>query len=151
MQDLYLAATADLGVRELPGDADNPEIMQYYRDCGHSWVSSEDMPWCSAAMNAWCRRLGYASTGSLRARSWLDLPGAKVIDRIEDLRIGDITILWRSKRDGPLGHVASFGALRDNRLHLLGGNQSNSVCSKPYMAYRFLSGRRLTTRGKPTA
>lgn len=141
---LYLESTKYLGVRERYGKANSPEIMAFFKSAGHSWVNSEETPWCSAYMCHLCVTLGLPSTQSLRARSWLDVDGAETIDRIEDLRINDILILWRVSRDSIYGHVTLFGAHRDGRLHGLGGNQSNKVCSKPYPDYRFLSGRRFT-------
>lgn len=148
---LYFEATKSIGIKELPGKDDNPEIMQFFSESGHEWVNSEETPWCSAALNAWCSRLQLPSTGSLRARSWLHLDtdsgdrcrvAAIGQNRPEELQVGDIVVLWRERRDGPKGHVGLFAAARRGRLYLLGGNQGNQVCTRSYPRYRFLAGRR---------
>lgn len=144
---LLLFALDDVGVQETPGSDNNPEIMAYMKEAGHSWVNSEETPWCSAFMNAICRRAGLPSTGSLRARSWLDVqPNAthdvEHIDRVEGLETGDLVILWRESRNSAKGHIAQFVSRQGSRLYLLGGNQNNSVCIKSYPQYRFLAGKR---------
>lgn len=146
-EQLYLHASTFIGVKELPGDADNPHIMEFFRTCGHSWVNSEETPWCSAAMNAWCRDLGMPSTGSLRARSWLEVKSndeykVVTINSIDDLEIGDLVVLWRGKRNGSLGHITLNASLHGGRMNGLGGNQSNQVKVKGYPKYRFLAGKR---------
>lgn len=146
-EQLYLHASTFIGVKELPGDADNPHIMEFFRACGHKWVNSEETPWCSAAMNAWCRDLGMPSTGSLRARSWLEVKSnaeykVVTINSIDDLLLGDLLVLWRGKRNGSQGHITMFTSVHGGRLNALGGNQSNKVCVKAYPNYRFLAGKR---------
>lgn len=144
---LYLHASTFTGVREIPGAKNNPEIMQMFADSGHKWVNSELTPWCSAAMNSWCRALSMPSTGSLRARSWLGVqPNGRYnvveINRIDDMRIGDLLILWRESRSSAKGHITLFSSAHANRLQAFGGNQRNKVQGSAYPQYRFLAGRR---------
>lgn len=151
-EQLYIHASSFIGVKEILGDDNNPEIMEFFRSSGHTWVNSEETPWCSAAMNAWCREMGMPSTGSLRARSWLDVKSndkyrVVTINSIEDLLLGDLLILWRGKRNGSQGHITLNASLHGGRLNALGGNQSNKVCVKAYPKYRFLSGRRFVEGG----
>lgn len=149
MNDLYLAASRDIGVKEIPGRRDNARIMEYFKVAGHTWVNSEQTPWCSAAMCAWTSACALPSTGSLRARSWLDVSPARAVKRTEDLALGDIVVLWRGSRDAATGHVALFVTRRAGYLYLLGGNQSNEVCIKRYPEYRFLAGRRFDCPSSP--
>lgn len=148
--ELYLRAKRDIGVQETPGDANTPNIMEYYKEAGHSWVRSELTPWCSAAMCFWCSQVGIPHPGTLRAKSWLTyqtdcvaVGGPNVeLKELDDLQLGDIVILTRGPRNGKKGHIAIFEGRRDGFLYLYGGNQNNKVCTKKYRESRFILGLR---------
>lgn len=128
-----------IGVRELDGPADHPEIMRFFETAGHGWVNSEETPWCSAALCQVVSDAGFEHTGSLRARSWLDW-GDPVPQG--DQRPGDVAVLWRVSRKSVYGHVGLYLSERDGNLCLLGGNQSNEFKVKKYKAWRLLEYRR---------
>jgi hypothetical protein len=46
-------AFADLGLQELPGAAARPRIVEMYAKAGHPEIRSDEVAWCSAALNAW--------------------------------------------------------------------------------------------------
>lgn len=135
-------ASKFLGVAEIPGDEDHPDIMEFFTSAGHSWVRSEKTPWCSAFMCHVAFLAGVKHPGSLRARNWLNLryqDGWTVDKRCppESLRYGDVLVLQRGHSISQ-AHVALFLGRRDKWLHCLGGNQNNKVCVKRYAESRLI-------------
>ena len=109
------------GVREVPGAASNPRILQFFAEVGHPDVARDEVAWCAAFLGACLERAGYASTRSLLARSYLNwgLP-------IEALRIGAIAVLSRGDDPGQ-GHVGFVVGVNARSVMLLGGNQTDAV------------------------
>jgi uncharacterized protein (TIGR02594 family) len=120
-------AIAEVGVKEVPGDSDNPRVVEYLKTVGFSKDSTE---WCSAFVN-WCmkcagaertlaetKRKGVSAAG---AKSWMawGLP-------IASPRFGTITVLNRPP-DPASGHVAFYIGEYSDQLLLLGGNQKEEV------------------------
>jgi hypothetical protein len=64
-------AFADLGLQEFPGAAARPRIVEMYAKAGHPEIKSDEVAWCSAAVNAWMVESNVRGTASLAARSWL--------------------------------------------------------------------------------
>jgi len=94
---------------------------------------------------AWLLRLPRSK--SLAARSWLRV--GRVISLDEAEPENDVIILRRGASDaGPEvrnapGHVGFFSGLEGDVIHVLGGNQGNSVSVAPYNSARLLGARRL--------
>lgn len=137
----YDVAKQYIGVREIPGKADNPIIVRWLRALA-TWISDDETAWCSAFVNHCAREAGYESTGKLNARSWLDV-GETI--PLSAARIGDVVILWRVSRNSWQGHVAFLDHHNAKRglLYLLGGNQNDSVNITAYPVERLLGIRRL--------
>jgi len=133
-------ALREHGVEETIGGMHNPVILQYFRECGHSWVKDDETAWCSAFMNAMALRAGLEYTGKLNARSWLDIG-----EEIESPMPGDVVIYWRGSIESWKGHVGIFINYDEDGKHIntLGGNQSNKVCISGYDKGRLLGFRRL--------
>jgi len=135
-------AQAEIGVKEFPGDADNPRIVEYLRstNLGAPSSSQDETSWCSGFVN-WCiERAGYEGTDSAWARSWLKWGK----DAGEDPPIGAIVVLQRPP-DPTSGHVGflvekpSLAVPVEQRaIGVLGGNQSDSVRVSRYPAARLL-------------
>jgi uncharacterized protein (TIGR02594 family) len=108
-------------IAEMPGKEANPRIIEY-----HSHVSlkstSDEVPWCSSALNCCFYECGMKGTNSAAARSWLGW-GTAV-----KFRQGAIAVFWRSRPDGAEGHVGIALAEDLSTVTILGGNQSNSWC-----------------------
>lgn len=114
-------AGAEVGVKEYPGNGENPRIVEYLRSTNLSAPDSarDETPWCSAFAN-WCvEKSGYEGTDSAWARSWLNW-GAEIAKP----RHGCIAVL---QRDINKGHVGFFLGATSTGIKLLGGNQSNEV------------------------
>lgn len=114
-------ACAEIGVKEYPGNGENPRILEYLRSTSLSAPDSarDETPWCSAFTN-WCvEKSGYAGTDSAWARSWLNWGS-----EITKPRHGCIAVL---KREVNKGHVGFYLGSTASGIKLLGGNQGNEV------------------------
>ena len=110
----------------------NPAVSKYFEAI--PWIGKpdvpvpDDVPWCAAFVN-WClARAGYRGTGSTQAKSFLEYG-----IRLHGPMYGAITVVNR-----PGGKHVAFCNSRagDQKLKLLGGNQSNSVCESDYTKVR---------------
>lgn len=126
-----------VGMRELPGTADNPAILAMLH-LDAKWPDGDEVPWCSAFVNYVCWLLRLPRSKSLRAKSWLDIGHAVTTPRVGF----DIVILNRPPNPAN-GHVGFYAGSEDTKVHLLGGNQSNTVCVAPYDYSRIVGTRRL--------
>ena len=125
-------ALAELGQREVPGDADNPRIVEYHSYTAGRARTPDAVPWCSSFANFCMRRAGERCAGSKAARSWLKW-GVPC-----EYRLGAVVVFWRKARNSPSGHVAFVVGETADSVLCLGGNQSNAVCVKPYPKRRLL-------------
>jgi len=133
MKDLFRIAMEEYGVSEIAGIEDEERILQYFHDIGQEWVKSDEVAWCSAFLN-WCAmRGGYKRSNKLDARSWLKV-GKECFQPV----IGDICVFWRESPDSWKGHVGIYAGKREASIYVLGGNQNNMVCIKPYPEHRLL-------------
>jgi uncharacterized protein (TIGR02594 family) len=127
----FAVATGEIGVREYPGPADNPRVVEYHGTTSLR-ASDDEVPWCSAFAN-WClRQASLRGSGSAAARSWLQW--GVPLDRP---RPGCVVVLRRGT-DPVQGHVGFFVRSRGATFDLLGGNQGNQVCIAPYATSRVI-------------
>jgi len=148
----YQLAERFVGVQEIPGREDNPQVLAMLK-LDADWPENDEVAWCSAFVNyvAWLLRLPRSK--SLRARTWLQV-GTPVI-KITDARVGfDVVVLKRGggNQPGPevinaTGHVGFFAGLDGGKVLLLGGNQQNAVGVGEYDTDRILGTRRLWSPG----
>ena len=109
-------AEKELGTKEIPGDKDNPRIIEYHKATVLKG-DHDEIPWCSAFVN-WCMlKAGLSYTKSSVARSWLQWG-----ETIREPRIGCVVVLKRGTKSWQ-GHVGFWVG----KNQILGGNQSNSV------------------------
>ncbi|MFL0067761.1 TIGR02594 family protein [Tenacibaculum maritimum] len=128
-----------VGVKEIVGRKDNPQVLKYFDEIGYDGVKLKDeTAWCSAFANWVCKKVGLPYTGKLNARSWL-----KVGRRVSEPKLGDIVVFWRESRSSWKGHVAFFVRETKNWVYVLGGNQNNQVKISAYPKNRLLQYRRL--------
>lgn len=113
-------AMSDFGVKELL-KGDEPKILRYYADVGHSWVKEDEVAWCAAFVGSCLERAGIGSTRALNARSYL-----KWGFPTSSPRTGDIVVFSRGVNQME-GHVGFYLRTDGDRIVTLGGNQSNSV------------------------
>lgn len=136
-----LEARKDIGIREaLPSGKSNPTVLQFFADCGHSWVrDARGTPWCAAWFGAKVKAGGMPTTGSLMARSYLQWGSP----RRGPPQIGDAVVFWRGRRnDGVTGHIGIF-IRRDSRyVYALDGNTSDKVSESRHPIGRVLEFRK---------
>jgi uncharacterized protein (TIGR02594 family) len=138
-QEIIKIALNQIGIKEIVGSLDNPEVLKYFDDIGFDGKTLKDeTAWCSAFVNWVAQEAGQSTSCKLNARSWLKV-GQKVSKPIQ----GDVVVFWRESPSSWKGHVAFF--IRETRswIYVLGGNQNNSVSIKAYPKKRLLQYRRL--------
>jgi uncharacterized protein (TIGR02594 family) len=128
-------AEREMGVSEVPGDADNPRILEYLQTTPDATQTDEEA-WCAAFSN-WCLiQAGVQGTGDARARSFLGWGVA-----LDEPRQGCITVLKRGPNP-TTGHVGFYVATKESgSFALLGGNQGNRVTVSSYPSERLLGWR----------
>jgi uncharacterized protein (TIGR02594 family) len=129
-------AWAEVGTQEISGADATPAIAGYFRDSGRPDITSDEVAWCAAFAGACLERAGIPQTippaEALLARSFL-----KVGTPIDAPRMGAIAIL--SRGSNPIhGHVGFVVGWTDEHLVILGGNQSNKVCTQHFPRARLL-------------
>jgi uncharacterized protein (TIGR02594 family) len=137
----YQIAKTRIGVKEVPGDVHNPEIVKWFGEVGHSWVQDDETAWCAAFFGAMLEEAGLPSTRKLNARSYLDW-GRPV--NFADAVPGDCVVFWRSSPSSWQGHVGFYAGITNDRLNIkvLGGNQGDRVSHALYAKSRLLGVRR---------
>lgn len=130
---------AAVGIVELPGDHHNKRVLLYHASTSLG-ATEDEVPWC-AAFVGWCaEQAGLTSTNSARARSYLEWGR-----EIRPPAYGAIVVFSRGANapgrdviEAP-GHVGFLvGSPTPNEMMILGGNQSNRVCVRPYPRDRLL-------------
>lgn len=142
-------ARAHVGLREAPGKANNPTLMQMARDLDQ-WYPGDDVPWCGL-FAAHCMAVGAPDEpqrfNRLGARNWLEY-GVDALDRGTPgeavLPLGGVAVFWRTHPTKSWhGHVAP-AITGQNRTHVrvIGGNQSDSVSEAWFPRSRLLGVRK---------
>jgi uncharacterized protein (TIGR02594 family) len=114
------------GVAEFPDPEENPRIVEYLKSCGITGPvegrTGDEIPWCSSFVN-WCmREAGIRGTNDARAISWKEW--GQTLDE-DELRYGCIVVFPH--------HVGFyFGDYNEDKISLLGGNQSDEINISPY-------------------
>jgi len=137
----YMIASALRGLTERRPDGTLNPIIEQFHGATFFKEGDGDDAWCASFMN-WCLRQAGRNdlvTDSPRARSFTELP--QFIDGGYDgMTEGDIVVFTRGKNPEK-GHVA-FSTVNDYEVYeyidVLGGNQDDSVCVKPYASERVL-------------
>ena len=114
-------ARSFVGIKEIPGAASQPVILQWAKDIKAPAYDNDDIPWCALVMNRvlLACQLPMAGTGYdlLRAKSFLTWGQAF------EPSLGAVLVFGR-----PEGyHVGLYVGERADAYQVLGGNQSDSV------------------------
>lgn len=123
-------ALRELGTREAPGAADNPQVVGYF-DAVRGNFKHDAVAWCAAFVCWVLEEAGYRSTLSARARSYTEYgyPTAP--------RLGAIVVLKRPPKPWS-GHVGFYMGRNRSSWMLLGGNQNNAVSVAAYPNWRVI-------------
>lgn len=121
----------DRDVIEVPGSGHNPRILEYQKATTLS-APDDETPWCSSFV-CWClQAVGVAHTADARARSHLAWG-----EVLPTPRYGCLVIFSRPPNPRA-GHVAFWLETTDERVRVLGGNQSNRVSVATFPKSRVL-------------
>lgn len=154
MLDFYNIARQEIGVVEVRGEMEhNDRILEYLATCDNigNWGKSRDeTAWCSAFCNWVVLQAGCIGVNDARAISWInkDWGDGSALGwgmEIAEPQRGCIAVVRRKRRgpDASTGsssgnHVAFFDKVMPvNRIRLIGGNQSNSVCFKTFSLSKY--------------
>jgi uncharacterized protein (TIGR02594 family) len=128
-----------MGMREIVGPRDNPEIVDLWKKAQVPGVNDDETPWCAAFVSAVLEEVGIRSqrTGWARGyQKWGEaLPGPAV---------GAIVVFSRGPNAGHVGIV--LGRDQAGNLMVIGGNQGNAVSVAPFSPQRAPKGRVLGYR-----
>jgi len=134
---ILIAALSQIGIKEVAGNQDNPEVVKYFDRMGFGSLHDETA-WCSAFMNWVAYEANVERSGKLNAQSWLDVGIV-----IETPELSDIVIYWREDPKSWKGHVGIFIREQSGWIYTLGGNQNDQVCIMAYPKNRVKGYRRL--------
>jgi len=124
----------------VPGKQNHPLISWWLSLCKFGLEAADEIPWCSAFVNAIAWSLELPWTQSAAARSWLNV--GTVVPLEQAICGFDIVILERGN-NGVSGHVGFYVAHDEKTVTLLGGNQGNAVTEQKFDRMRVLGVRRL--------
>lgn len=113
-------------ISEIPGKLHHPDIIKHGSSVDLH-ITTDEVPWCSAFVN-WCiLQTGKTITKSALARSWLTW------GQPSEVKLGGVVIFKRGKSN-VFGHVgfAVYHEKEFNRIHVLGGNQSDAITIQAY-------------------
>jgi uncharacterized protein (TIGR02594 family) len=121
-------ARAEIGIKEVVGPAANPRILEYLA-ASDAGPSQDEIAWCGAFVSFCLYKAGVITKGSgfSRAENWLTFG-----DPLSQPRTGCIAVFKPEPGSTSSGHVGFW--LKEERgfIHLLGGNQSDSVNVSTY-------------------
>jgi uncharacterized protein (TIGR02594 family) len=132
------------GVREVPGkgfEHSNPRIEAYHKAAGDR--APDDVPWCASFVSFCMARtqndvVRAHNLASKTAVAWLEWG-----EPVTDPPVGAVCVM-KPVAEGTTGHVGFFLRRDGADVWLLGGNQGDTVCEKPFKAadvrgYRWLN------------
>lgn len=130
-----------LGLREIPGPQNNPEIVALWRDAGLPFTDDE-VAWCAGFVGGVLARAKIKPSGRADARSYIGWGIDVFEDRnIKRIPLGAVIIFARPPAQWS-GHVGfAVGIAADGRVMCLGGNQKNMVSILPFDAERTIGAR----------
>lgn len=147
---MVAAAIQYFGIKEVPGKGSNPVIMDMAKGLGLEKIyTNDDISWCALFINHLFRitgkpalKVGNDPYNYLRAKYLLNW-GVQV--QHGDERLGDVAIF---DREGG-GHVGIVIAISGSTIHILGGNQGNTVSIVEISKARLLGARRYYSIAPP--
>lgn len=112
------------GIKETQGKDSTPAIMQWAAELGAKKLGityqDDSVAWCGLFMAICAKRAGQSVPAiAVRALSWSNFGNS-----VKQPMLGDILVFTR--KGG--GHVGLYVGEDDQAYHVLGGNQSDTVC-----------------------
>ena len=148
---LVQAAIEYIGLKEVPGQKNNPVIMQMAEAVGVADIyKNDDTSWCALFISFLCKKtnkplpLTKDKYDYIRA-AWFLKYGNPV--RSGDEKLGDILVFQRTGGN----HVGIYIAESKDTFYVLGGNQGNSVSIAEISKFRLREARRFYATGGPAS
>ena len=126
------------GIHELVDGKPNPTVLGFINDVSGKHIEI-NIPWCAAFVGSILKSCNVKHKGDLSARSYL-----KVGTKTTKPKLGDIVVFWRQNPNSWKGHVGFYIGENDHVIHVLSGNQQDSVCVHGYPKKRLLEYRTVT-------
>ncbi len=140
------------GLKEVPGEGNDPMILKMFKAIGHGWVKKDSTHWCAATVNYVLKIAGFPHTGKLNAKSFLSLGDQVSVPKPlgSSNEFVDIVLFWRGRpwtNNDPMtfesGHVGFFLNEREGLIYTLSGNQADMIKVSGYKRSRFEQYRRI--------
>lgn len=134
--NMLLEALKLYGVKETPGAANNPIILDWAKEVGAADYKHDSIAWCGLGMSVCAKRAGweYRPKGNpLWALNW-----ATWGDPVKTPMLGDVLTF---KRPGG-GHVGQYVGEDASAYHVLGFNQGDAVSIVRILKARLYAARR---------
>jgi len=129
VKPLWLAeAEKFIGLRETPGGASNPVIVQFWKDIKRGGIKDDATPWCAAFVGAMLERSGVRSSRFESAKSYLDW------GQLLALPVPGCVVVFTREGGGHVGFAV--GRDKAGNLLVLGGNQGDEVNVKAFPVSR---------------
>lgn len=156
MANTLAVALGYYGLKEVSGEASNPELLELIQS-ELQWADDDStIAWCALFGTVIFRKSDKTHLipdEPYAARNWLELEGKEGVetiwkrgDNIEDIakkaKSGDIVIFWRGSLDGWKGHFAWYlneYTYDKSKIRTFGGNQDNGALIRPYSKNRILA------------
>jgi uncharacterized protein (TIGR02594 family) len=126
-----------VGLKEIPGVRDNPQIVAWWDDIGAGWFDDDETPWCGAFVGGTLLEAGYdilPGDQAPRARAW-----ERWGQSLGGPAVGAVVTFWRGSINSRSGHVAFVLGQKNGRIVCLGGNQANAVTVANFSPSRITS------------
>lgn len=136
------AARKRIGLREISGPKHEPQILQFWKDIGINWGSTDEIAWCAAFVGAMLKEGGlpYLQTGMARNyQNYVrELKQGQILTKP---CYGCIVVFWSGSKGGTTGHVGFVVGVQKgtNNLMVLAGNQGNKVGIDPFHTDKVLA------------
>ena len=145
VNDLILAtALSQVGIMEVPGEKNNPKIIEYAQFLGFDWYQNDEISWCGVFAGWVVANCGgdipefRDYTSAATARRWLEMGEER---SVEEAQPGMVCVFSRGN-DPKYGHVGFFCRWDQERdyVYVLGGNQGRpgGINISPYPRKKLL-------------
>lgn len=117
-------ARKHIGTREIPGEKNEPKILQWWKAIKRSGIKTDEVPWCAAFVGGCLESVGVVSSRYESAKSYLAW-GVPLSSPV-----AGCIVVFERQGGGHVGFVV--GQDPKGRLMVLGGNQGNAVSIAPF-------------------
>ncbi|UYW01811.1 TIGR02594 family protein [Flavobacterium agricola] len=117
---ILIETLKEYGVKEVIGSKHNPKVLEYFKSVGWGHIKDDETPWCGALLGYAVIKAGLVPPVTcIQALKWNNWGVRQSVAMLGD-------VLTFSRAGG--GHVGLYVGEDETCYHVLGGNQSNSVC-----------------------